>query len=38
MMCQLGSGQDKLFHSFNLDNHVPREYLLRGIDRFLDLP
>jgi hypothetical protein len=38
MMCQLGSGRDKLFYSFNLDNHVPREYLLRGFDRFLDLP
>jgi hypothetical protein len=38
MMCQLGSGQDKLFYSFNLDNQVPREYLLRGIDHFLDLP
>jgi hypothetical protein len=37
-MCQLGSGQDELFYSFNLDNHVPREYLLRGIDHFLDLP
>jgi hypothetical protein len=37
MMGQLGSGQDKLFYSFNLDNHVPREHLLRGIDRFLDL-
>src|SRR3954453_12605321 len=37
MMGQLGSGQDKLFYSFNLDNHVPREHLLRGIDHFLDL-
>lgn len=37
MMGQLGSGQDKLFYSFNLDNHVPREHLPRGIDHFLDL-
>jgi transposase len=37
MMGQLGSGQDKLFYSFNLDDHVPREHLLRGIDHFLDL-
>ncbi|MGF6447542.1 hypothetical protein QF002_008418 [Paraburkholderia youngii] len=24
MMGQLGGGQDKLFYSFNLDNHIPR--------------
>lgn len=30
-------GQDKLFYSFNLDNHLPKSQLLRGIDRFLDL-
>jgi transposase len=29
--------QDRLFYSFNLDDHVPREHLLRGIDRFFDL-
>ena len=37
MMGQLDSGRDKLFYSFNLDNHVPRTHLLRGIDHFLDL-
>jgi hypothetical protein len=37
MMGQLDSGQDKLFYSFNLDNHVPRTHLLRGIDQALDL-
>ena len=37
MMGRLDSGQDKLFYSFNLDNHVPQSHLLRGIDRFLDL-
>jgi transposase len=36
MMGQLDSGQDKLFYSFKLDNHVPQPHLLRGIDRFLD--
>jgi hypothetical protein len=27
MMGQLDSGQDKLFYSFNIDNHVPRTHL-----------
>ena len=30
-------GQKKLFYSFNLDDHVPADHLLRGIDQFLDL-
>jgi transposase len=37
MMGQRGGMQDKLFYSFNLDDHVPRDHLLRGIDRCLDL-
>jgi transposase len=37
MMGQRGGMQDKLFYSFNLDDHVPRGHLLRGIDRCLDL-
>jgi transposase len=37
MMGQQGGSQDRLFYSFNLDDHVPRNHLLRGIDRFLDL-
>jgi transposase len=37
MMGQLGGGQDKLFYLFNLDDHIPREHLQRGIDHFLDL-
>ena len=37
MMGQQGSGQERLFYSLNLDDHVPRNHLLRGIDRFLDL-
>jgi transposase len=36
MGCQTG-GQDRLFYSFNLEDHVPPNHLLRGIDRFLDL-
>ena len=36
MMGQSGS-QDQLFYSFNLDEHVPSDHLLRGVDRFLDL-
>jgi transposase len=37
MMGQQGGSQDRLFYSFNLDDHVPRGHLLRGIDRFFDL-
>jgi len=36
-MGQRGGSQDRLFYSFNLDDHVPRGHLLRGIDRFFDL-
>lgn len=36
MGCQDHS-QDKLFYSFNLEDHVPHNHLLRGIDRYLDL-
>lgn len=37
MMGQQAGNQDRLFYSFNLDDHVPPDHLLRGIDRFLDL-
>ena len=37
MMGQQSGGQKQLFYSFNLDDHVPADHLLRGIDRFLDL-
>src|SRR5678815_1064237 len=37
MMGQQGGGQDRLFYCFNLDEHVPQDHLLRGIDQFLDL-
>jgi transposase len=29
--------QERLFYSFNLEDHVPQNHLLRGIDRHLDL-
>jgi len=37
MMGQQGSRQDEFFYAFNLEEHVPRTHLLRGIDRFFDL-
>ena len=37
MMGHQAGGQDKLFYAFNLEDHVPQNHLLRGIDRFLDL-
>lgn len=37
MMGRQASGQNKLFYSFNLDDHVPHDHLLRSIDRCLDL-
>ena len=37
MMGQHGGNQNRLFYSFNLDDHIPPDHLLRGIDRFLDL-
>lgn len=32
-----GPDQDQLFYAFNLEERVPQDHLLRGIDRFLDL-
>ena len=37
MMGHQPCGQDRLFYYFNLEDHVPANHLLRGIDRFLDL-
>ncbi len=37
MMGQLSSGQERLFYSFNLEDHIPTNHLLRSIDRCLDL-
>jgi len=37
MMGQSSGAQEQLFYSFSLDDHVPPDHLLRGIDSFLDL-
>src|ERR1700736_4022998 len=37
MMGQRTGGQKPLFYSFKLDEHIPTDHLLRGIDRCLDL-
>jgi len=37
MMGQRSEAQDKLFYNFSLDDHVPQNHLLRGIDQVLDL-
>jgi transposase len=37
MMGQRSGGHRQLFYSFNLEDHIPPDHLLRGIDRFLDL-
>lgn len=37
MMGRQTGGQDKLFYAFNLEDHIPSDHLLRGINRFLDL-
>lgn len=37
MMGRQQAAQAPLFYAFNLDEHVPANHLLRGIDRFLDL-
>ena len=37
MMGQQGGSQERLFYSFNLDDHVPRNHLLRGNDCVFDL-
>ncbi len=36
-MGQLSSGQERLFYSFNLEDHIPATHLLRSIERCLDL-
>lgn len=37
MMGQQTGGLDRLFYSFNLDDHLPQNHLLRAIDHHLDL-
>jgi transposase len=36
MMGQTAS-KDQLFYAFNLEDHIPRGHLLRGVNKFLDL-
>ncbi len=37
MMGEQGGNQERLFYSFDLEDHVPADHLLRGVDHFLDL-
>lgn len=37
MMGRQTGGQDQLFYAFNLEDHIPSNHLLRGVNRFLDL-
>ena len=37
MMGHRKADQNRLFYSFNLDDHIPQNHLLRGIDQCLDL-
>jgi transposase len=37
MMGNNSGGHGKLFYSLNLDDRVPQNHLLRGIDQYLDL-
>ncbi len=37
MMGNQSGVQASLFYAFNLEDHVPRDHLLRSIDRFIDL-
>jgi transposase len=37
MMGHQTGGQEQLFYAFNLEDHIPSNHLLRGINRFLDL-
>jgi transposase len=37
MMGSQDAGQAPLFYAFNLEDHIPCDHLLRGIDRFMDL-
>jgi len=37
IMGQLSSGQERLFYSFNLEDHIPANHLLPSIDQCLDL-
>ena len=36
MMGRQETGQDRFFYAFNIEDRVPEDHLLRGVDRFLD--
>ena len=36
MLGHLPSGQNALFYEFCLERHIPRNHLLRSLDRFID--
>jgi hypothetical protein len=37
MMGERRIGQEALFYEFSLERHVPQTYLVRSIDRFIEL-
>ena len=37
MMGPRQEAQSALFYEFSIDDHVPKDHLLRSIDRFVDL-
>jgi hypothetical protein len=37
MIGQQSGIQEQLFFCFSLENHIPKDHLLRGINHFLDL-
>src|SRR5579863_3826246 len=37
MMGERAARQEALFYGFNLEDHVPADYLLRSVDRFVEL-
>lgn len=37
MIGQHRGSQDRLFYSFNVEDYIPPNHLMRGIDRCLDL-
>ncbi len=37
MMALLSSGQERLFYSFNIEDHTPANHVLHSIDRCLNV-
>ena len=37
MMGRVEKDQGEFFYAFDLEEHIPKDHLLRSIDRFLDL-